>query len=308
MRIVVATPLYPPGSLVGAWLTTHEFAADLAARGHEVDAVQTLSRSRFYEHEGVRVHAGSGALVDLLRGADVCVSHAGDNGAPARLAADAGVPSIRMVHGRSTPAGQLDGAALVVYSSHNVAASTDWHGPSIVAHPPVDPERYRVEPAGHEIGAVGLSTPKGGDVVWQMARVLGDRRFVFVRGGYGRQQIRRLANAEVLDPMPDPRPAYARMRVLLHPSSDETWGRVPVEAALSGIPVIATPTPGTLETLADAAIYVEQGDRAGWRQAIEDLDDPDRWAEASRVIRARTEAMDLRAPLDVFARAIEGVS
>ncbi|MFE4971343.1 glycosyltransferase [Kitasatospora sp. NPDC056651] len=49
---------------------------------------------------------------------------------------------------------------------------------------------------------------------------------------------------------------YARSRVVLMPSSHESWGRVGVEAFASGIPVIAHPTPGLAECLGHAGIYV----------------------------------------------------
>src|SRR5436190_1677808 len=53
MRVRVVVPMYPPYSLVGSWLTTHEFMRDLVAHGHRVDV--TAYQSRYATTPGDRV-------------------------------------------------------------------------------------------------------------------------------------------------------------------------------------------------------------------------------------------------------------
>ncbi len=82
--------------------------------------------------------------------------------------------------------------------------------------------------------------------------------FLGVRGAYGRQVMPppRLPNCEVLDSVTGKEMrthVYGRSRVMLMPSLYESWGRVAVEALASGIPVIAHPTPGLVESLGEAA-------------------------------------------------------
>ena len=56
------------------------------------------------------------------------------------------------------------------------------------------------------------------------------------------------------------------------PSRYESWGRVAVEAMSCGIPVIANPTPGLQESLADAGYFVKFNDVEGHKRAIEEID------------------------------------
>jgi glycosyltransferase involved in cell wall biosynthesis len=76
------------------------------------------------------------------------------------------------------------------------------------------------------------------------------------------------------------------------PSERETWGMTGVEAMASGIPVIAHPTPGLLESLGDAGVFVDRSDADGWVEQIERLHDPTEWATASA--KALTRAAELR--------------
>lgn len=307
MRVLAITPLYPPHSLVGAWLTTHDFLVGLTDRGHQVDVVQSLSRIAAYNHDGITVHPRRGDLAEWAAKADVIVSHAGDDCRATALALTAGKPSVRMVHGRvANPAKQLGNCALAVFNSHALRNDTRWDGPAIVAHPPLHVERYRATP-GDELALVNLSTAKGSAVFWSLATSMPDRRFLAVRGGYGRQVVRHRPNVSVVSHVEDMRDVYGRTRVLLAPSAAETWGRVGLEAACSGIPTIANPTPGLLESLGDAGVFVDRSNPAGWAAAIERLDDPGEYAVVSAAARRRVEMMDPHVELDRFADEIEGL-
>src|SRR5690606_19054142 len=100
-------------------------------------------------------------------------------------------------------------------------------------------------------------------------------RFLGVTGIYGRQQdLAGLANVEVIPHVPHPEMrgrVYARTRVLLVPSSYESWGRVASEAICSGIPVVAHPTPGLRECLGDAGLFVDRRDVDGWVRTLANL-------------------------------------
>jgi hypothetical protein len=308
MRILAVTPLYPPTSRVGAWLTTHEFLAHMATRGHRISVVSLLGVHDPYTLDGVVVHPGTRVgIVDLLPAVDVVVSHCGDEGEAHRAAIAAGIPSVRMVHGIVANQAVLDGATLAVFNSESLREATAWNGRSIVAHPPVNPDSYRTT-RGDCITLVNLAEAKGGQLFGLIARSMPDRQFLGVRGGYGRQIVTYAPNVNTIQPTQHMRDdVYARTRVLLMPSAQETWGRVGIEAMCSGIPVIAHPTPGLTESLGDAGIFVDRGDLAGWRRAIERLDDPDVYAQASQRALRRVAQLDHRTDLARFTIAIESL-
>jgi hypothetical protein len=310
VRILAVVPLYPPGSRVGAWLATHACLAHLVALGHDVDVVTTLHTSRFaYEIDGVRVHPR--ADPSTFDGVDVLVSHLGDDQTPPLLAARWGVPSVRMVHG-SHPDNAANLAAspcsLAVFNSSSLAAETNHPGPSIVVHPPFDPDAVRCTPGGR-VTLVNLCEPKGGAVFWQLARTMPHAQFLGVRGGYGRQVSDKRKNVRVIDQTPDMAgDVYAKTRVLLMPSSSETWGMVGLEAMVSGIPVVAHPTPGLRESLGSAAIFVDRTDLKGWQEAITDLLRPSAWTKASSRAAEHASTYDPAPDLARFAAAIEDVA
>src|SRR5690606_37799857 len=115
----------------------HRCLVHLAQRGHEVKVV-TLLASKSYEHEGISVLGGRQSMGELVRRADVTISHLGDNGRCSAAADLLGVPAVRMVHGR-VPAmcRKLDRhhTALAVFNSHAFRSDVAWDGPSIVVHP-----------------------------------------------------------------------------------------------------------------------------------------------------------------------------
>jgi glycosyltransferase involved in cell wall biosynthesis len=308
IRVVAVLPDYPPSSMVGSWLTTHEYLRHLAARGHDVEVVRYLGIAGHYTHEGIHVVTGAGHIETKVATADVVLSHLGDNHRAARAAAAEGIPNVRLAHGHGAEPDRLEGAALVIFNSAAFRDTvTDWHGPSIVAHPPVLPERYQVTP-GDRVTLVNLTEAKGVRTFWRCAERLPAVRFLGVRGGYGHQIEPRARNVEVIPTTTDMRTVYARTSVLLMPSEHETYGRVAIEAAVSGIPTVAHPTTGLTEALGPAGVFVDRDDIDGWVDAITRLSDPDRYAAASAGARLWAARLDPAAQLDIVADAIEAAA
>lgn len=307
MKVCAVTPRYPPASMVGAWLTTHTFLRHLASAGHTVDVVSQFDRQAApVDHEGVMVHAGAGWIERLMVDADVVVSHLGDNGRAHRAAADRGIPSVRMAHGGNVTPATCDRSALVVWNSASFRDFVGWDGPGIVIHPPTDPAEYATTP-GDRVTLVNLSEAKGGQLFWRVAK-RSPHRFLGVRGGYGIQILDRAPNVDVIPPTSDMvGDVYSRTRVLLMPSDRETWGRVAVEAMASGIPTIAHPTPGLVESLGSAGVFVDRRDAHGWLEAIDTLTDPGAWAEASARSLARVAELDPVGDLARFEAAMVAV-
>lgn len=240
-------------------------------------------------------------IVANVRWSDLVITHLDVTGVASRMARLHHRPIVHIVHNdrqlahhHVTP----DQASLVVFNSQWIADSIDWSGRSIIVTPPVVASDYLVAP-GCEVTLVNLSLAKGVAVFERLAELMPDHHFLGVDGGYGLQLRRsRRPNVEYVDNTPDMREVYRRTRVLLMPSAYESWGRVAIEAAVSGIPTIAAPTPGLVEALGGAGIFAPL-DRVGrWKRALESLDDPQTYAAASARVRARAAELDPTADLE----------
>lgn len=306
MKIFGFTPCYPPRSRVGSWLTTHVFLTALAQRGHTVTVMPWMQRREpDYEHDGITIVARSRQIVERVAAADVVVSHHGDNGLASRLAQQAGVTSVRMVHSVPHPTHRLTSrTALVVANSKATADQLRWSGPMIVCPPPTFPERHRTTPGAH-VTLVNLSRDKGGELFWELARRMPDVRFLGVQGGYGVQIESELDNVVVLPTQDDMRTVWGLTRILLMPSKHESWGLTGVEAMCSGIPVIAHPTAGLRESLGGAGIFIDRHDPAGWERMLRRLLRPTGWDVASQLALGRVEQLDPHASVQRFCAAVE---
>ena len=311
MKVVAVTPLYPPSSRVGAWLATHECLRRLSSRGHHVTVIRYLSTAPGYEFEGVHVRTAH-ELEDSIRDADLVISNLGDDGRAQLLARRHGKMYVRMVHGWCPDAQQkLLGCDFAVFNSEACRREFSNGEPSAVCHPVTRPEEHRTVP-GDRYTLVNLNPAKGSELFRLLAVCLPGTPFLAVRGGYGRQEQHMMPrNVEVQQLTLNMREdVWARTRVLLMPSSRETWGMTGVEALCSGIPVIASDLPGLHESLADGAYrYLQPEDLAGWRAAVEELQDPETWAAASARALHRWEQLEAEqdAALELFCDTVEGL-
>jgi hypothetical protein len=302
VNILGILPQYVPFPRVGAWITTHEYLAGLHRRGHNVDVVVRHTTEAPYFYDGILVQP-SGGEVPVP---DVIVTHLGIFPHEAHYVASFGVPVVKMAHGHHRAnAERLEGAALAVFSSQALADDTGWDGPQLVAHPPVRQADYEVIPGEH-VTLSNLSPHKGGALFGRLAYSHPDLPFLGVLG-YGPQHDRHGPNVTVIEPVEDMRTVYSQTRILLMASERESYGRVAVEAACSGIPTIAHPSPGLVEATDGHAIWVDRDDPAGWVTAIDMLRDPAVWDAASRFAR-RAVQTDPDATVDRVCDAIERVS
>lgn len=299
--------MYPPHSRVGAWLSTHECLAALAGQGHQVDVV-THYPSGPYEIDGVNVLGQIDPFDEFLCAADVVVSHLGDDQRAHEIALEHRIPSVRMVHGTVADAAtKLEGDTFAVFNSAAMRSEVGWDGPSTIINPIIDPEKYATAP-GDRVTLVNLSANKGGQSLWLLAAMMRDTPFLGVRGGYERQIVRSTTNTDVIAMTENMRDdVYARTRILLMPSARESYGRVAVEAACSGIPTIAHPSPGIREALGPAATFIDRSDLNGWKHEIERLSDPEEWQRASDAALRLADRLEPDNDRRRFVAAIERV-
>ncbi|MFB7672942.1 glycosyltransferase family 4 protein [Kitasatospora purpeofusca] len=322
LRIVARVHGYPPDHNAGAEWMLHTMLRELASRGHDVSVHlfrYTAAMPGRYDVDGVTVHPlQSSYFPQDGREADVLVSHL--EGVPALAAYGRSwqVPTVAVVHNTHAPS--FEGAAacdLAVYNARwTRAEAEDYYGrhrldppAELVVRPPVIAADYATTP-GDRVTLVNLYADKGGPLFWELVSRMPDVQFLGVRGAYGDQEIPAVVppNAEVLPQTPGAlmrERVYARTRIVLMPSSYESWGRVGVEAMASGIPVVAHPTPGLAESLGGAGVFADRDDPAAWEAEIRRLLDPKAWKAASRKALARSAALDPADDLAAWCEAVE---
>ncbi|PTM86549.1 glycosyltransferase family 4 protein [Streptomyces spinosirectus] len=327
ISIVARVYGYPPDHNAGSEWMLHSMLRPLAERGHRVEV--WLSHpgriEKNYEIDGVQVvpYQEGMDFAAHAQKADVLLSHFENVPLMAGLARDRLIPLAVICHDNfAVSFHNAAGADLVVYNSEWIRRDGEIFYArypreflprnSIVVRPPVIAEEYHTQP-GDCATLVNLNPDKGGEVFWQIAAWTPEWNFLGVRGAYGRQVMPppRLPNCEVVDGVPGQRMrehVYSRSRVVLMPSLYESWGRVAVEAFASGIPVVAHPTPGLVESLGEAGIFAYRDDLNAWIHALSSLRDPDNWARASRRAKARSIELSAAPDLDLWSDAVEALS
>lgn len=310
MKILATVHMGPPTHNAGSELMVHTMLRYLADRGHEARAVVGRGEDRTYQGvvytstDGMRGQDADRCRAQLHRWADVVVTHLDHSRVAVRYAKGAGKPIVHLVHNHlQLHANQVSGqnCDLAVMNSQWLADRVGWPHEQIIVRPPVWQDDYRTTPGDH-VTLVNLTSSKGCEVFYELARRRRSDRFLGVLGAYGDQTIRQIPNVEIGGHTGDMRDdVYARTRVLLMPSDYESWGRVAVEALCSGIPVIAHPTEGLTEALGDAGIFCDRDDVGAWETELARLDDPDEYEQASAAAVARAAELD-RIALDDLAR------
>lgn len=336
MRVVALAHQYVPVRCAGAETMLHSMLRALADRGHQVDVSLSRQPGDPYVHDGVNVwpHVDKRDVFRWLGSADVLVGHLENTPRATFLGAYNEVPVVLVHHNTmhatkealTIPQARVD---LVAVNSQWMAddlsqwfASREGSQPrTIVVRPLVDPDEYATTPGDRvtlvnlrrmERGdAGGSAMGKGAETFWALAARMPNTKFLGAQGAYGTQLIRDLPNVEVLDHVPAHEMrdrVFARTRVLLMPSSYESWGRVGTEALCSGIPVIAHPTPGLVENLGSAGIFVDRDDVDGWCRALRTLAMPRPYAAASRRALARAAELDPAEDLGRWCDAVEQIA
>lgn len=319
MRVLARVHLYPPEHCAGAERMLQALLEELADQGHAVVvhlAKPTITRKPYYVGK-VQVHPmGSGEdWVARAQQADVLITHLDQTSEVVSASIMFGKPLVQVLHNTHAPTRMWASckADLLVYNSEWMAGEMGRHPNGIVVRPPVRVRDYAVDPpapgnAG-KVTLINLTQIKGGVLFAQLAALMPDVEFLGVRGAYGEQLNPRLPNVEIRPHGQDMREVYADTSILLIPSPYESWGRVGVEAMCSGIPVIATPTPGLAESLGDAGLFCNYDDIGAWRDAIDYLRMvPGVYAKQSVLARDRALELDPTDDLARFTAAVEALA
>ncbi|KOU62043.1 glycosyl transferase [Streptomyces sp. MMG1533] len=324
LRVVVRVHAMPPEHNAGAEHMLVGMMRPLVEHGHDVQVwlSQHGGAHEPYVYQGISVIPLASRLDfgSAVRKADLVLSHLESVPSTASLARGFGKPMIVICHNTHRPSFRdmaAGGTTLAVYNSRWMAHEAELFfaeypkgvrpRQSLIVRPPVVATEYATKPGG-AVTLVNCSKEKGGEVLAALARRMPEQQFLAVTGAYGEQILPDLPNVEVLEHVrgEDMRTqVYARTKVLLMPSSYESWGRVGVEAMASGIPVLAHPTPGLCESLADAGVYVDRNDVDGYEATLRQLLTPGDYRLASKRAKARSAELDPSEDLAAWCAAVE---
>lgn len=147
---------------------------------------------------------------------------------------------------------------------------------STVIYPPIDIDQYRV--SYDETGYITMVNPraayKGADIFLDIAKEKSDEQFLLV-GSISSSQIRETAEAMTnvthWEWRDDIRDAYSASKLIIAPSRvEETFGRVPAEAMVSGIPCVVSNRGGLPEVVGNTGeIVYEIESLDNWINAID---------------------------------------
>ncbi|MFJ5923858.1 glycosyltransferase family 4 protein [Kitasatospora sp. NPDC092948] len=325
LRVVARVHGYPPDHNAGAEWALHGMLRALAARGHDVQVHLHRYGAGLpgrYDVDDVQVHPlQSSYFPDAGRAADVLIGHLEGVPALAEYGRTWQVPTVAVVHNTHQPSFEAAaGCDLAVYNAQWTAAeAAEFYterglaAPAgLVVRPPVSAADYATAP-GDRVTLVNLCEAKGGRLFWELAERMPDVGFLAVQGAYGEQVVPAVVpdNVALLPQTPGAlmrERVYARSRIILMPSSYESWGRVGVEAMASGIPVVAHPAPGLAESLGAAGVFADRGDVGAWESEIRRLLAPKAWSAASKRALKRSAELDPAADLAAWCDAVEDLA
>jgi glycosyltransferase involved in cell wall biosynthesis len=291
LNILAYVNRYLPETKAGAELMMHEVLLDLKDSGHNV--VVVCDNPKVSEVDGIELVPVRSNLSQRLDWMDVMFTQLDYTQKAMDAAASVRKPLINFVHNDFTEKKfgiKKRNSRLIVANSVWIQNSLSGLVPILVVNPPTNPEKYSGK-TGKAITLINMSDKKGGEMFWQLARVLPDREFIGVTGSWGEQVSyhKELPNVTVYDKTDDIQSIYSKTGIVIMPSAYESWGKVAVEAMSFGIPVIASPTPGLKESIGEDGIFVNPNDVAGYVEAIKSLDDKDLYSKVSKRNKARAK-------------------
>ena len=244
---------------------------------------------------------------ELYEWSDIILTQLGWAKDAAKFAMRYGRPWVHFIRdAREAP--QRGSPDLVVFNSRSGWSRSKWRGQSMVLYPPISRGDYKTE-KGDAVLLVNLSDFKGGHVFYELADALPTHKFVGCIGGWGEQIVPKVLppNVSLVQPCDDMRQVYSRARIVIMPSVNESFGRVAVEAGCSGIPVIGSPVDGLKEVLGADGLFADRSDLKQWIDHILELDDPQRYQEASQYALERAECFTGGSSMAEFLKRIQHI-
>jgi len=318
VKVLAHVHQFPPTHNAGAEWMLHDILHRLVTvHGHECTVITNRPPKRDGMVGPIRVISAMDQRTQRRHwvNADVVITHLDATGQCVIQQRTVDRPLVHLVHNHNQLAYHQvkpRNAQLVVANSDWIRRSIDWTavgpwpGDAMVVIPPVWPERVVGREGPHDaVVLLNVSKAKGAEVFFDLAEALPGTRFVGVAGAYDTQLRKALPNVEMWKHTADVANVYAQARVVVMPSSYESWGRVAVEAACCNVPCVAGITPGLVETGVPyrfAGVDAVQGgyEPGRWLKHVRGLlDDDDVHVAAGAAAHARSVKLETLAKAQV---------
>jgi len=144
-----------------------------------------------------------------------------------------------------------------------------------VVYPFVDVEQYRVMDTGEKILHVTPEMHKGINITLDVAEKLPQEEFIIV-GEQPKQRIAEritnLTNVEYIGYVDDMKTVYRDTKLVLMPSKwEEAFGRIPIEAGISGIPTLGSSAGGLPEAIGIDDLIVDSNSPSDYAYRIKEI-------------------------------------
>lgn len=169
----------------------------------------------------------------------------------------------------------LDGVDKIIFNSKFTAEKYGYEEKSEIIYPLIDTSKYKVDVEGEKILHVKPSKIKGIKTTLVVAEEMEDQEFLVTGSAEDEIQERmmELDNVEYVGYQEDMKDAYRKSKIVLVPSTEkETFGRIPIEAGVNGIPAIVSGKGGLKEAVGYEEFVVEENTPEAYISKIKDVE------------------------------------
>lgn len=297
MKIFAHVHGYPPDHNAGAEWMLHHMLLWLQDHGCKV-IVASGMRNKELNYEGINIvpEFGKTHINEYYKWCDIAVSHLDRVGKVINRIRSVDKPALFLMHNthRYSNIQKIAHRSVLCFNS-KYTKNVPWYDrDSVIVNPPCPVDYYKTNRGGAKmVTLINHCKEKGADEFYKLAEMLPDVDFLAVKGSYYHQEKKKMDNVHFMENSPNIQKAYIKTKILIMPSVYESWGRTAIEAAASGIPTIANPTPGLQESLGDAGIFYLLNDLKSWAKEIEKLlGDKDYYRQCSEKSKARAKELE----------------
>lgn len=271
MKILAVAKLYAHKNGSGGETYLHQFLRDIQADGHEVSVLlPEKEQIEITHYHGIKVfETDEPDWRDYLKVPDLVITQLDYSEIVINHCMKIGQRVVQIEHCHIARDNKhlLNPKVVNIFNAPNIKKLCNQEcggveGKTFTILPPCpDYSKHATENIKYRqfITMVNPSKQKGGDIIYKLAELMPERKFMVVEGGYypWAQDVRFGLPNVVIQPNTQDmiKEVYMKSRIVLQPSRWETYGMVSAEARSCGIPTIVSKASGLLDNHGVVALY-----------------------------------------------------